>query len=215
MAATSNNRQGEATRQRLVKAAERLFAAHGVDAVSVRAINAAAGQGPASVHYHFGSKENLLAAVLLGVGADVRDRIAGNVAALAARPTAPTAAEVVHALTDPYLALLLKHRVRGMRWVQIVVQVSRGGRPAVEATGQDAVAASLREQVRRAFPDCDGERLELRWPIVVMGYLQTLSHAEDLATRGGRVDREQLVAFHEDLVAFTIGGAERMLGPKG
>ncbi|NBE52512.1 TetR/AcrR family transcriptional regulator [Streptomyces boluensis] len=215
MAVTSNNRQGEATRQRLIRAAERLFAAQGVDAVSVRAINAAAGQGPASVHYHFGSKENLVAEVLLGVGAAVRDQIAGNVAALAARRAAPTAAEVVRALTDPYLALLLKHRVRGMRWVRIVVQVSRGGRPAVEATGQDAVASGLREQVRRAFPDCDDDRLELRWPIVVMGYLQTLSNAEDLATRGGRLDREQLAAFHEDLVNFTIGGAERMLGPKG
>ncbi|MCZ0975134.1 helix-turn-helix domain containing protein [Streptomyces albulus] len=89
MASTSYNRQGDATRQRLIKAAERLFAAHGVDAVSVRAINAAAGQGPASVHYHFGSKENLVAAVLLGVGAAVRDQIAGNVDALAARRAAP------------------------------------------------------------------------------------------------------------------------------
>ncbi|MER7990261.1 TetR/AcrR family transcriptional regulator [Streptomyces noursei] len=212
MASTSYNRQGDATRQRLIKAAERLFAAHGVDAVSVRAINAAAGQGPASVHYHFGSKENLVAAVLLGVGAAVRDQIAGNVDALAARRAAPTAAEVVRALTDPYLALLLKHRVRGMRWVKIVVQISMAGRPAIESTGQDAVAAGLREQVRRAFPDCAAERIELRWPIVVRGFLQTLSQADDLATRGGRLGRDELVAFYEDLVDFVIGGAERMLG---
>ncbi|AKA07785.1 TetR/AcrR family transcriptional regulator [Streptomyces noursei] len=212
MASTSYNRQGDATRQRLIKAAERLFAAHGVDAVSVRAINAAAGQGPASVHYHFGSKENLVAAVLLGVGAAVRDQIAGNVDALAARRAAPTAADVVRALTDPYLALLLKHRVRGMRWVKIVVQISRAGRPAIESTGQDAVAAGLREQVQRAFPDCAAERIELRWPIVVMGFLQTLSQADDLATRGSRLGRDELVAFYEDLVDFVIGGAERMLG---
>ncbi|WP_382464854.1 TetR/AcrR family transcriptional regulator [Streptomyces noursei] len=212
MASTSYNRQGDATRQRLIKAAERLFAAHGVDAVSVRAINAAAGQGPASVHYHFGSKENLVAAVLLGVGAAVRDQIAGNVDTLAARRAAPTAADVVRALTDPYLALLLKHRVRGMRWVKIVVQISRAGRPAIESTGQDAVAAGLREQVQRAFPDCAAERIELRWPIVVMGFLQTLSQADDLATRGSRLGRDELVAFYEDLVDFVIGGAERMLG---
>ncbi|MEU6657869.1 TetR/AcrR family transcriptional regulator [Streptomyces sp. NPDC046821] len=212
MASTSNNRQGDATRQRLVKAAERLFAAQGVDAVSVRAINAAAGQGPAAVHYHFGSKENLVAEVLLGVGAAVRDQIAANADALAARREAPTATEVVHALTDPYLELLLKHRVRGMRWVKIVVQISRAGRPAIESTGQDAVASGLRKQVQRAFPDCDADRIELRWPIVVMSFLQTLSHADDLAATGGRLGRDELVAFYEDLVTFVIGGAEQMLG---
>ncbi|MFI7007035.1 TetR/AcrR family transcriptional regulator [Streptomyces sp. NPDC050145] len=212
MASSAANRQGDATRQQLIKAAERLFATQGVDAVSVRAVNAAAGQGPASVHYHFGSKENLVAAVLLGVGAAVRDEIAANCEALAERREAPTPAEVVRALTDPYLALLLRHRVRGMRWVQIVVQISRDGRPAIESTGQDAVAASLREQVGRAFPDCDAERIDLRWPLVVMGFLQMLSHADGLGGRGARLGRDELVEFYEDLVTFVIGGAERMLG---
>ncbi|MBI1376931.1 MAG: TetR family transcriptional regulator [Frankiales bacterium] len=40
-----------------------LFAAHGVDAVTVRAIAAAAGVSPALVLHHFGSKEGLRAAV--------------------------------------------------------------------------------------------------------------------------------------------------------
>jgi AcrR family transcriptional regulator len=212
MAPTSPNRQGDATRQRLVRAAERLFAAQGVDTVSVRAVNAAAGQGPASVHYHFGSKENLVAAVLLGVGAAVRDEIAANVDTLAARREPPTPTEVVRALTDPYLALLLRHRVRGMRWIKIVVQIARAGRPAVESTGQDAVAAGLRRQLGRAFPDCDDARLDLRWPLVVMGFLEMLSHADGLGPGAARPDRDELVAFYEDLVTFVVGGAERMLG---
>src|SRR6476646_6905580 len=86
MSTATGNRQGTATRAKLVKVAERLFAAQGVDAVSVRAVNAAAGLGPASVHYHFGSKDDLLSAVLLDLGGPVRDRIAANVATLAAAP---------------------------------------------------------------------------------------------------------------------------------
>ncbi|MGC7299776.1 TetR family transcriptional regulator, partial [Mycobacteroides abscessus subsp. massiliense] len=54
----------DSTDQRLLNAAERLFAERGVDAVSLRAIMAAAGTNVASVHYHFGSKERLIEALL-------------------------------------------------------------------------------------------------------------------------------------------------------
>ena len=49
---------------RLVVAAERLFAQHGIDGVSLRQIAAAAGSANNSaVHYHFGSKAALIAAI--------------------------------------------------------------------------------------------------------------------------------------------------------
>lgn len=53
-----------ATRSLLLDTAERLFAEKGYDQVSVRAINAAAGLNPGAVHYHFGSKPGLVAALL-------------------------------------------------------------------------------------------------------------------------------------------------------
>ncbi|GED96698.1 TetR/AcrR family transcriptional regulator [Gordonia crocea] len=53
-----------ATRDRLLAAAEELFAASSYDAVSVRAICTAAGANVAAVHYHFGTKEDLVAALL-------------------------------------------------------------------------------------------------------------------------------------------------------
>jgi AcrR family transcriptional regulator len=49
---------------RLVVAAERLFARHGIDGVSLRQIAAEAGTANNSaVHYHFGSKHGLIAAI--------------------------------------------------------------------------------------------------------------------------------------------------------
>jgi AcrR family transcriptional regulator len=49
---------------RIVLAAERLFALHGIDGVSLRQISAEAGSSNNSaVHYHFGSKEGLIAAI--------------------------------------------------------------------------------------------------------------------------------------------------------
>jgi AcrR family transcriptional regulator len=55
---------GSAARLQLISAAERLFARSGIDAVSLRQINVAAGQKNSSAaHYHFGSKETLILAI--------------------------------------------------------------------------------------------------------------------------------------------------------
>lgn len=51
------------TREALLDAAESLFAEHGVQAASLRAITQQAQANLAAVHYHFGSKEALVRAV--------------------------------------------------------------------------------------------------------------------------------------------------------
>lgn len=51
-------------KEQIICAAERLFAAHGFDGVSMREVGAEAGSGNNSaVQYHFGSKEQLVAAI--------------------------------------------------------------------------------------------------------------------------------------------------------
>lgn len=64
MARSTETRVAKATRDRMVKAATRVFAEHGFDGASVRAIVAKAGVNQAAVNYHFGSKEGLYRAVL-------------------------------------------------------------------------------------------------------------------------------------------------------
>ncbi|MFC4373467.1 TetR/AcrR family transcriptional regulator [Nocardia halotolerans] len=205
------NRQGNATRTRLLKTAERLFATHGVDAVSVRAINAAAGLGPASVNYHFGTKDHLLAAVLLDLGAGVRDRIRANVGTLADREHAPTVDELVDAVTSPYRELLSRHRTRGLRWVNIVAQMSAQNHPALDAAEQD-LRAILLHQVRRTFPDTDPNRLEQRWATALMVFLQALSRADEWNHRRGAVpSADDLDQFFDDQVIYLAGGLTRLL----
>lgn len=51
------------TRERLLDAAEHLFAERGIDGASLRTITREAGANLASVHYHFGSKDGLVRAV--------------------------------------------------------------------------------------------------------------------------------------------------------
>jgi AcrR family transcriptional regulator len=55
----------EATRQKILDAAEILFAERGFHSVSVRDITAAAGVDVALVHYHFGNKQLLFETVFM------------------------------------------------------------------------------------------------------------------------------------------------------
>lgn len=63
---TLRTERANATRERILDTAERLFAEHGVFAVSNRQISEAAGQGNnTAVGYHFGTKTDLVRAIVL------------------------------------------------------------------------------------------------------------------------------------------------------
>ncbi|MFH9956663.1 TetR/AcrR family transcriptional regulator [Streptomyces roseolus] len=58
---------GPETRDKLIRAAEELFAAQGVDGAQLRDVTRLAGQAnPSAVQYHFGSRAGLLDAVMAG-----------------------------------------------------------------------------------------------------------------------------------------------------
>jgi AcrR family transcriptional regulator len=57
--------RGAETRERLLDAAERIFAERGFEGASMRAVTQAAGASVSAANYHFGSKEELLRATLL------------------------------------------------------------------------------------------------------------------------------------------------------
>jgi AcrR family transcriptional regulator len=59
-----NGKSPDATRRRILEAAERLFLEHGFDGTSLRMLTAAAGVNLAAVNYHFGGKEELFRAML-------------------------------------------------------------------------------------------------------------------------------------------------------
>jgi AcrR family transcriptional regulator len=107
-------------RDRLVAAAETLFAGAGIDAVSLREINAAAGAGNASaIQYHFGDRAGLVRAVLAKHHHKVESRRhalldqveadgrSGDLRALAGALVRPLAAELDDADGGPgYLQIL-------------------------------------------------------------------------------------------------------------
>jgi AcrR family transcriptional regulator len=83
-----------------MNAAERLFAARGVDAVSVRHITTAARVNVAAVNYYFGSKHNLISALIRRRVADMSARRAELLAELE-DVAEPSLRDVVAALVMP------------------------------------------------------------------------------------------------------------------
>jgi AcrR family transcriptional regulator len=71
------------TRRGLIESAERLFAEHGIEAVSLRQVALAAGQRNHSVvPYHFGSKDGLVTEIFELRMGDINDRRASLLASL-------------------------------------------------------------------------------------------------------------------------------------
>jgi AcrR family transcriptional regulator len=92
------------TPDHLIRTAERLYAAEGIDAVSLRQIVTAAGhRNPAAVQYHFGSRDGLLRAIIEYRLPTINDRRLALLDRLAAegRPHDPRG--IVEAMALPLL----------------------------------------------------------------------------------------------------------------
>jgi AcrR family transcriptional regulator len=96
------------TRQVILTAARELFAAHGVDGVSVRRVAAAAGVNHALVHRYFGTKSEMVAAILLAEGEAMSAM--GRPEADAGTSLGALRDVLTHALSDGRTSLLLMLR---------------------------------------------------------------------------------------------------------
>lgn len=113
------------TRQRLIEAAERLFATRGIDAVSLAEVTHTAGlRNTGAVHHHFGGREELLAAVVEEhrPGLDARREALLDELEVTGDPTP---AGLVRALVLPMVELLDDERGRAF----LAIQAQRALRP--------------------------------------------------------------------------------------
>jgi AcrR family transcriptional regulator len=111
------------TDRRLLLAAERLFATHGVGAVSLRTVIAAAGANVAAVHYHFGSKDELLTALLRDRAETLHRRRMALMDSVLAAGT-PTCRDIADGLARPLLELVDQGAAN---WVRVVGQILATG----------------------------------------------------------------------------------------
>lgn len=114
---TNTNPESAQTRERLLDAAEKLFAEQGFHSASVRDITREAKCNIASVNYHFGGKANLYREVFLRRLRDLRERRLARIAEL--RGGRLTLERLLRAFASAFVDPLVEEGA-GRRWVMLV-----------------------------------------------------------------------------------------------
>lgn len=163
------------TREALLLAGERLFAENGIDAVSLRQINTAAGQRNSSAaHYHFGSKDALVRAIFdYRMERVNRNRQTQLQAALAGHDGALSVRQIVAILVNPIVDEISDSE-GGSFYIRFLSQAI--GHPQAKTShysesllvdAAHVAYAQLRAAVRDIPEPILGQRFGLMWEMII------------------------------------------------
>lgn len=202
-------RDASKTREKLIDAAARAFAEHGVFSASLVDITRQAGQrNKGALHYHFGSREAVLCAVLERHVAFLAAR-EGELLELAMRAPDDDVRSVVAAIVRP-AAELAESGWRGRAFLLIVAQLAQVDptslgdevNEVLARTGGYEVYALLTSRMADVSPDVVLERFALVTSFILRAV------ADRARTNGRRPGRPQLdqERFVENLIAMVAAG---------
>jgi len=205
------------TREMLLNTAEELFANLGVEGVSIRSINAAAGLAPAAVHYHFYSKERLLDGVIRRRGDAVLHRMNDLLQKLETGRKSPTVRDLVEAIAIPYRELLERDPVGGLRYQRLIARLVLSQDPRLSrlTTGPEGLDARFIGALCRAFPDVPEHLLEAGWRIAISTLIQMLGNSDtrlvrDVGENGSQISK----AYGDMLVEFVASGFASLIAAR-
>ncbi|MCX4816328.1 TetR/AcrR family transcriptional regulator [Streptomyces sp. NBC_01239] len=205
------NARGEETRLRILTAAERLFAEHGISAVPLRDIGVAAGQrNHAAVQYHFGDRDEVVKAIMEFRGAESEARRADFVADLAVGGSASTVVDVVSAFVRP-LAIHLQPDNHYLAFLSLYI-TEEGGYEGLIGVRTGASVITLRALLGRLVPTIPKDVLDERWLTVETGAVHALARYHSAQRKRGRLPAG-LDVLVEDLIVFLSAGLVAPLAP--
>jgi len=195
-------------RERLLDCAERLFAEHGAEGVSLRTINAEAGLSPAALHYHFGTKQKLLEALLDRRMSTLMERRKALFDDLIAAPEPPGARRIMEALVQPLAELIARDGEAGLRYVRLLCRLQADGgfdREFVRTRYAGAVAR-LEPLLSAALPTLPPDPLRIRAGLAIDLMLRGLAEWTSFADSGRATP--SFDAYVSGLLDFLAGGLE-------
>jgi AcrR family transcriptional regulator len=207
---------GDATRNKLLDAAERLFAEKGFEHTSVRDITAKAGTNVAAVNYHFGGKDNLYREVFHRRLANLREQRISTLADLFESPGATaTLEDVISTFTSAFLEPLMDHGEGRLLIELIAREMSSPHLPRVVFFEEmiDPVRESLARALQSVVPGLT-ESQASRCVHSIIGQLVHVIHHAQLSKEAGRQPQEELdlhrMAHH--VIRFSVGGIRAIAG---
>lgn len=190
---------GSDARQRLLDAAEELFARRGVEAVSLRAITTAAGLTTATIHYHFRSRDELLLAILERRRAPLLDDRVFDDLENGRQPL--TVVTLVRAVVDPWIRLLREEPERGPLFLRLYSQLLAARDQHVQNS-----LGPVTEQFRRLYSRLPGAASSpLRWAIAIDCLIHELAAIAERHLTSAEFD-EDITAL-VDFVASGLSGS--------
>jgi AcrR family transcriptional regulator len=163
----SPGQDADDTKTQLKRAALALFARHGMDAVTVQQIVAAAGQrNNAALHYHFGSKEDLVRQLLIEGAQQIDNRRQEMLAAIDKAGGPSSVRQVLEVLVTPVIELEADKRRRG--YIRLVAGIQMTDRELLRSAlagrwnaGYVRCLDLLKELVKKVPPELLEQRLSL------------------------------------------------------
>ena len=160
--------RGLATRERILDAAEKLFATEGLD-TSLRAVMEEAKVNVASIHYYFGTNEVLLEEVIKRRAVAInRERLKRLEEATRANP--PDISEILRALMEPAFELALEHEPSWGHYFQLLGRLDTSAQDVyskIMAKYYSKTHAAFFKALQQALPSIPPETLVWRYHCVV------------------------------------------------
>ena len=202
---TNVNPDSAQTRERLVDAAERLFAEHGFRNASVRDITREASCNIASVNYHFGGKNNLYRDVFLRRLRDLRQRRLAGIEQALGEPAADLEA-VLRAFTSSYVDPLVEES-GGRLWMLLLAQEMADPQLPPEMLHAELILPlqqALGGAILQTCPDLEREQAELCAHSLIAQLLHAVRLQPFLPDTRGQA--WQLPEMVEHTLRFSIAG---------
>jgi len=206
------------TRERIIESAEQLFAEQGFAGTSLRSIIADAGVNLAAVHYHFGSKDELILEVLQDKIRPVNEERARRLAALESSSDEPTLEGILACFIEPALRVGRDAKESAV-FKRLVSRLHLDAEPEIESRLMAMffeTAARFVSALAKAAPHLGREEVAWRMQLCIGSMLYTMLHgdrieqvlnrvrAEESPDRpGGGLDTDEAIGM---LVSFLAGG---------
>lgn len=198
-------------KERILDAAEELFAEHGFDGVTLRTISSAAGVDVALANYHFGPKRDLFDAVL-NRRAEVLNKVrsdALDACIESAAPGNPTVDDIIHAYLSPMGEIQGSADDGWRHYFALVAYVNNSpefGRKLMSQYFNPLVTRFI-EALKKALPEAEDEALYWGYHYLSGALTLTMADTGRLDTlSGGLAKSSNVEKGYAHMIPFIAAG---------